>query len=232
MYELPDLKNPQVMFDSGVTWHLTVPTERMGRFLVHYEAMKLAQMVPGEIVECGVFKGESLMRFAHFRNILGTQDTAKIIGFDNFNDEYPDTEYEEDQPQREEWVNTAGPSSISISQLQDVLDHHKITNYDLVGGDISTTVPEYVQQNGGLRVSLLNIDCDFVEPTYTALKALWPHLSDGAVVLLDNYGGWGSSGCSYFGDTKGVDDFFNELAVPPLIKRFPWASRPCYFIKY
>ena len=45
--------------------------------------MKLIKEVPGDIVECGVFKGESLTRFAHFRNLFGTNDSAKIIAFDN-----------------------------------------------------------------------------------------------------------------------------------------------------
>jgi hypothetical protein len=231
MYTLPDLNNKQIMFDAGVTWHLTTPPDRIGRFITHYETMKLVQNIPGEIVECGVFKGESLTRFAHFRNLLGTNDSCKIIGFDNFSNEYPDTEYEEDQPQRQHWIHTAGPSSISIDQLTEVFDKHKISNYEFIAGNICATVPEYIKNNPGIKISLLNIDCDFVEPTFTALQTLWSHMSKGGIILLDNYGGWGTSGCSYFGDTKGVDDFLKTLEDPPTIRKFPWVCRPCYIIK-
>jgi hypothetical protein len=231
MYEIPDFNNKQIMFDAGVNWSLLAPNNRVGRMIAHYEVMKMIQEVPGEIIECGVFKGESLTRLAQFRKILGTDDNSKIIGFDNFNDEYPNTSYDEDQPQRKHWIETAGSSSIKVEQLTKVFDFHNFTNYEFIAGDICKTVPDYFKKNPGIKVSLLNIDCDFVEPTYTALKTIWPHMSEGGVVLLDNYGGWGTSGCSYFGDTKGADDFFKEIDNKPILKKFNWVSRPCYFIK-
>lgn len=231
MYSIPDLDDKQLMFDSGVIWHQTTTNDRMGRFVAHYEAMKMSHAVPGDIVECGVFKGESIVRFAHFRAMLGSNDSSKIIGFDNFSNEYPDTEFKEDQPTREHWISTAGPSSISTTQLSTIFDHHKFTNYDFVAGDITLTVPEFVEKNPGFRVSLLNIDCDFVEPTYTALKHLWPLIPKGGIVLLDNYAGTSTEGHSYFGDTKGVEDFLAELEVKPTIHKFPWVCRPCYIIK-
>ena len=60
-------------------------------------------------------------------------------------------------------------------------------------------------------MSLLNIDCDFVEPTYASLIHFWPIMSRGCIVLLDNYGGSITEGHSCYGDTKGVDDCIKEL---------------------
>ena len=231
MFDLPDLNNKQLMYDSGVTWHLTVPSERINRFISHYETMKMVKNIPGEIIECGVFKGESLIRFAHFRDILGTNSSSKIIAFDNFNDIYPDTSYTEDQAQRQHWMETAGSSSISVEQLDTVLKKKNITNYELIPGDICKTVPEYVSKNKGLKIALLNIDCDFTEPTFTSLKYFWDHISVGGIILLDNYGGWGTSNLSYHGDTKGVDDFLNTLNIKPQIHKFNYIDRPCYIIK-
>ena len=231
MFNLPDLDNKQLMYDSGVTWHLTVPSERINRFISHYETMKLIQNIPGEIIECGVFKGESLIRFAHFRDILGTNASSKIIAFDNFNDIYPDTSYNEDQAQRQHWMETAGSTSISVEQLDKVLKKKNIINYELIQGDICKTVPEYVSKNKGLKIALLNIDCDFTEPTFTSLKYFWDHVSVGGIILLDNYGGWGTSNLSYHGDTKGVDDFLNTFKIKPQILKFNYIDRPCYIIK-
>jgi len=231
MFNLPDLNNKQLMFDSGIIWHLTTSPDRIGRFIAHYECMKDIQDVPGDIIECGVFKGESITRLAHFRNLLGSNDSSKIIGFDNFNNTYPDTKYVEDQPQREHWMKTAGTCSISIEQLTNVFEKHKIKNYEFISGDICKTVPNFSKKNPYMKIALLNIDCDFVEPTYTALKTFWPHISQGGIILLDNYGGWGTSGCSYFGDTKGTDDFLKEFDIKPIIKKFSYISRPCYIKK-
>ena len=58
MIKLPKL-NEQTMFDFETNYHLTMNEERLGKFLAHYESMKIAQNIPGEIVECGVFKGTS-----------------------------------------------------------------------------------------------------------------------------------------------------------------------------
>lgn len=231
MFKLPDLNDKQLMFDSGVNWHLTTTNNRIGRLLAHYEAMKLTKDIPGDIIECGVFKGESITRLAHFRSILGTNESAKIIGFDNFDNNYPTTEYTEDHPTRDFWLNTAGPCSISVEQLTSVFDHNNFTNYEFIKGDICKTLPEYIEKNPGLRVSLLNIDCDFVEPSYTSMKYIWPIIPKGGIVLLDNYAGTSPEGHSYFGDTKGVEDFINELEVKPKILKYPWVSRPCYIIK-
>lgn len=231
IYNLPDLNNKQLMFDSGVTWHLTTTNDRIGRFLAHYEAYKMISDIPGDIVECGVFKGESLTRFGHFREILGSNNSSKIIGFDNFDNVYPDTIYEEDQESRKFWMDTANSSSISVEQLSKVFDHHKFTNYTFIKGDITKNVPNFLKENSGMKISLLNIDCDFVEPTYTALKYCWPYISKGGIVLLDNYSGSSVDGHSYHGDTKGVEDFLNELEEKPIIKKFNWVCRPCYIIK-
>jgi hypothetical protein len=231
MFDLPNLDDKQLMFDSGVTWHLTTTNDRIGKFLAHYEAYKMIKDIAGDIVECGVFKGESITRLAHFREILGSNNSSKIIGFDNFNSIYPDTEYQEDKNVRQHWIDTAGTDSISTSQLKSVFEKHKFENFDFIQGDIVDTVPNYIKQNPGLRVSLLNIDCDFVEPTYTSIKLFWPLIPKGGMILLDNYAGYSPEGHSYFGDTNGIEKFLNELEEKPMIKKFPWVSRPCYIIK-
>ena len=44
----------------------------------------------------------------------------------------------------------------------------------LIKGDISETVPKYVKENPGMRISLLHFDVDIYQPTLTALESLWP----------------------------------------------------------
>ena len=180
-------------------------------------------------MECGVFKGTSFARFALMRQLLGGDFSSKIIGFDVFSDDFPDTNFEEDKAQREHWIETAGASSISIEQLSEILNLKRISNFELIPGDATKTIPEYCENHRGMRISILNVDIDFVEPTKIALQQLVPRVVKGGIVLLDNYAGVGTSGLSYHGDTRGIDEYIGETQLK--LKRFPFAARPCYFIK-
>src|SRR5438046_1920775 len=98
MINLPELTE-QNMYDFETYFHLSMTVDRLAKFIVHYEAFKMVQEVPGAIVECGVFKGTSLMRFALLRELLGNYFSTKIVAFDIFGDEYPDTQHQEDKAQ-------------------------------------------------------------------------------------------------------------------------------------
>lgn len=142
MIEMPDYDK---MYEYETNFHLTMDLNRLSKFVAHYEVFKMAQEVPGNIVECGVFKGTSFSRFAMLREMLGNSFSAKLIAFDVFNDEYPNTSYEEDQAQRDKWIQTAGPSSISVEQLSDSLTRRGVENFELVAGDVLETIPEYLK---------------------------------------------------------------------------------------
>ena len=47
------------------------------------ELFSITEKIPGEIIECGVFKGISLIRFGIFRDLF-QKKSKKIIGFDTF----------------------------------------------------------------------------------------------------------------------------------------------------
>jgi hypothetical protein len=145
----------------------------LAKLIAHYEVYRMAMNVPGAIIECGVFKGTSFVRFALLRELLGNYFSSKIIGFDVFSDLYPDTQFAEDKEYRDYWISTAGPSSISPDQLTEVLERQQIKNFELVAGDVLETVPKYVKDHPGLKVSLLNVDIDFVEPTKCVLEHFW-----------------------------------------------------------
>jgi hypothetical protein len=228
MIKMPDFAL-QSSYDYETFFHLTLKVDRLAKLIAHYEVYKLVMDVPGAIVECGVFKGTSFVRFALMRELLGNYFSSKLIAFDVFSDQYPDTQFAEDKEYRDYWISTAGPSSISPEQLEEVLKRQDIKNFEIVAGDVLETVPKYVKDHPGLKVSLLNVDIDFVEPTKCVLEHFWDRVMPGGIVLLDNYAGEDAGGHSLHGDTKGVDDFFRDKDV--IIQKFPFASRPCYIIK-
>jgi hypothetical protein len=214
----------QKMYEYETNYHLTMNEERLSKFLCHFELFKIASKVAGDIVECGVFKGTSLVRFALMRNLLTSQKSSRIIGFDVFSDTYPSTRFKEDKKERSKWIKNAGSSSISKSQLKLIFKKLKIKNYEFIEGDVLKTVPKYIKKRPEIRISMLNIDIDFNESTYCCLKYLYSKVSIGGVILLDNYGHTN-------GDTDSVDRFFKEINTKVKIEKFPFLNRPCFIIK-
>lgn len=178
--------------------------------------------LPGAIVECGIFKGASFIRFATFRDVFGNSYSHKIIGFDTFSS-FQETNFDEDQKYRDDFIKSAGEQSISREQLIEVLKKKGIeNNVELVEGDINITIPKYLKENPHLKISLLNLDTDIYEPAVTILKYLWPRIVKGGILILDDYG-------TFPGETKAVDEYFKDRDVK--ILKFPFAMTPCYIFK-
>ena len=220
MIELPDFTNP---FTHENNFYLTSDVFRMSKMMAHYELYKLTVDIPGAIVECGVFKGASLVRFATFRELLNKSAAKKIIGFDAFG-EFPDTNYEEDKKWREKFISDSGNEGIGVEQLLQVLKHKRIdNNVDLIKGEVCNTIPTYIENHPELKISLLNIDVDVYEPTKATLEYFYPRVSKGGVIILDDYAN------VFPGANKAVDEYFKGKNVE--IKRFPFSVTPCYIIK-
>jgi hypothetical protein len=218
MIELPDF-NRAWDYENG--FYLTCDITRASKMLAHYELFKMVLDVPGAIVECGVFKGASLARFAMFRELLASPCSKRIIAFDTFG-AFPETQFEDDRAFRDRLVQEAGEQSISEEQLMEVLRRKRCDQcIDLVKGDICETVPRYVAENPQLRISLLNLDTDIYEPATVILEHLFPRIAQGGVLLLDDYG-------TFPGETKAVDDYFRGKSVK--IRKFPFCMTPCHVV--
>ena len=105
---------------------------------------------------------------------------------------------------RMKFLKDAGEKSISREQLKKVLENKECHfNIDLVKGDIVKTVPDFVKKNPNLKISLLNLDVDTFEPTVTILEHLFERISEGGLLLLDDFN-------SFPGETKAVNEYFSE----------------------
>jgi hypothetical protein len=219
MIELPDFNKS---FEYENNFYLSCDNTRLSKILSHYELFKMTRDLPGAIVECGVYKGASLARFAGFRDLFGSAFSNKIIGFDIFG-EFPETKFNDDLKYREKFINAGGSSSISVEQLMEVLKSKGVEkNVELVKGDITKTIPEYIEKNPHLKISLLNLDTDIYEPAVTILEYLYPRIVNGGILIVDDYG-------TFPGETKAVDDYFKNKNVQ--IKKFPFAMTPAYIVK-
>ncbi len=219
MIELPNFEKA---FEYENNFYLSCDITRISKILSHYEIYKMIKEVPGEIIECGVFKGASYLRFAMFREIFGNPFSKKIIGFDTFS-KFPETTFQDDTKARNKFISSAGSDSISKDQLLKILDNKGLNKHvDLIEGDITETIPSYVKANPELKISLLNLDTDIYEPAVTILEHLYPKITKGGILMLDDYG-------THPGETKAVDEYFKNKTVE--IKKFSFAMTPCYIIK-
>jgi hypothetical protein len=219
MITLPDFAKA---FEYENNFYLSCNSQRISKFIAHYELYKMCSDLPGALVECGVFKGASFVRFAAFRDLMGSAISKKLIGFDIYG-AFPKTEFEDDVAFRERFVNSAGENSIGESQLMEVLRNKQCdANVELVKGDITVTVPDYVSKHPELKISMINLDTDIYEPAVCILEHLYPRLVKGGVLILDDYG-------TFPGETKAVDEYFKGRNVR--IQKFPYAMTPSYIVK-
>ncbi|HVE43984.1 MAG TPA: TylF/MycF/NovP-related O-methyltransferase [Gammaproteobacteria bacterium] len=201
------------------------------RFLAHYELYQKVVNLPGDIVELGVYRGSSLMTWANLLEIRNMGDRhKKIVGFDNFKG-FGDFD-EKDGIEKPEVGKKAGgfDSTEFESQLRDVIsiyDEDRFIPYKprvhLVKGDIEKTIPEYLQENPGMRICLLHFDVDLYKPTKVALEHMWDLVVPGGVVIFDEY-----AIPPWEGESRAVDEFFAGKKIK--IERFDWASNPGGFI--
>jgi hypothetical protein len=219
MIELPDFKKA---FEYENNFYLSSNPNRISKIIAHYELYKLTENIPGTIVECGIFKGASLVRFASFRDLFGNIFSKKIIGFDIF-DKFPETNFALDVNARQNFIDNAGEESISKEQLLHVLQHKNLErNIELIEGDITKTIPRYLEEHPELKISLLNLDTDIYEPAVVILEHLFPRITRGGIIILDDYG-------VFPGETRAVDEYFADRKVS--IEKFPFCMTPCYIVK-
>jgi hypothetical protein len=223
MITLPSLEE-SARFEYENNFYLGCDKSRLSKLIAHYELFQKSLNVPGEIVECGVFKGAGLSKWIRFREIFCNKMAKKIIGFDTFG-KFPETSYDDDIEYRKQFVDSAGDESIGKEQFMDLLRNLNLdTNVSLVEGDIRVSVPEFIKKTPHLEISLLNIDVDIYESTKFAIEAFFPHVARNGIVIVDDY--------SVFpGATKAIDDFFRDNGISFPISKFPFSKTPSYFIR-
>ncbi len=211
-------------FDYENGFYVTSDRRRLQKLIAHYELYKKIVNLPGAVVECGVFKGASLIRFAQFMDMLESVYSRKIVGFDAFGKFPRPTELAddgEDQKFIDKFENEAG-DGIPIEDLTTVFELKGITNIELVSGDIRSTIPDYLKRHPELKIAILHIDLDVYIPSKIALEYLYKHVTPGGLVLFDDYG-------TVYGETKAVDEFFADKDVQ--LMKLPINHIPTYLKK-
>lgn len=202
---------------------LTSEIYRIGNFLAHYELYKKIIELPGDIVELGVFKGNSLIQFASFRELLENEKSRKIIGFDIFGEFPSSIVYESDRQFVSGWNKNYQNDFLSQEDLYRSFELKNVKNIELVKGNIFDTLEDYKLKHPHMKISLLHIDTDVYEPSKLALELLYDLVVSGGVIILDDYG-------TVEGETRAVDEFFADKECQ--LKKFTFShTKPSYIIK-
>lgn len=201
-------------------YYLTSGVERIGKLACHLDLYRRIVGLPGHVVECGVFKGASLIRWATFRRLFEADHSRTIFGFDAFGD-FPRPRDEADQAYAARFSEVSG-RGISIEELQASLDHKTLNNVVLVPGDLGDTLPKVLSDRPELRVALLHLDMDVYEPTALALELLLPRVVPGGLVVVDDYN-------AVAGATRAVDEVVAEFGYR--LEKLPYAHVPAFFVK-
>jgi hypothetical protein len=219
MNNLYDLER-RFEYENG--FYATADPSRFSKFISHLEFFKRTSDVRGEIVEFGIFKGNSFFRWIKFRDLLEQTSSRKIIGFDIFGD-FPEANFEEDKLKRDAFVEeTKGGKSISYDEINELLIKQNLQkNVEIIKGDILKTLDKYIDDNPHLKISLLHIDVDLYEPSKVILEKLYSKVTKGGIIVLDDYG-------AFAGTNKAVDDFFENKVE---IKKLPYSNAISYIVK-
>ena len=185
--------------------------------------------IPGAFAECGVWRGGSILAMILTLQQMGEID-RDIYLYDTFEgmteptalDTSPvappalDTWTDAAKLDQRPWTNLFGADVFDEDTVkQTVLDTgYPSDRVHFVRGMVEETLPRAAPP----RLALLRLDTDWYESTLHELNVLYPLLSAGGVLLIDDYGHWE-------GAKRAVDEYFAESAKPILLSRIDYSGR-------
>jgi len=199
---------------------LFITPQNMRRLFFHYEMYKKILSVPGNICLFGVRWGRGAAIYDSLRTLFEPFNHGrKIICFDSFegltNVASEDNNLEEGQLDTVENYSEFLNNLLRLRNLLSPIGH--IEQYEIIKGDASLTLLEYLECNPQTIVSLAHLDMNLYEPTKDCLKLLKEHVTCGSVIIIDEL-----SHSQFPGQTIALDEIFGKNKVE--LKRIPYTN--------
>lgn len=180
--------------------------------------------IPGDFVECGVWKGGSCMLMAMSLKLFGDND-RKIYLYDTY-EGMPEPTKEDviswnGRSVLEKWEedksgtrNNFGSWAVGLNEVKANVSNSNYPedNFIFVPGDVAQTLKKVKPDN----ISLLRLDTDWYASTVEELETLYPLLVEKGVLIIDDYG-------HFDGARKAVDEYFQNK--PILLNRIDYTGR-------
>lgn len=189
--------------------------ERLNAFILATRHV-VRHNIPGDIVECGVWRGGSMQACAKTLLALGETDRGLHL-FDTFEGMPPPTaeDLRRDGKSAEDLLAAQGKDRPiwAVASLEDVQAGFENVPYPgervhYVQGLVEDTVPHQAPE----QISILRLDTDWYASTKHELEFLYPRLVSGGVLLIDDYGYWQ-------GSRQAVDEFLEKTGERLLMLR-------------
>jgi hypothetical protein len=180
--------------------------------------------IPGSVVECGVWRGGSMMAAAY--TLLEKQPVERqLYLFDTYEGMPPPGKWDISNSgivaarEFDKRKKSATRADWFFASLEDVRGNMILTGYPVermhfLKGMVEDTLPAQAPE----KVALMRLDTDFYESTRHELIHLYPRLASGGVLIIDDYGSWQ-------GSRKAVDDYLRENSLHVLLQRIDHAAR-------
>lgn len=144
----------------------------------------IKEKVPGDLIETGVWRGGASAMIRGVLKARGVTD-RKIYLADSFEGLPPpnDAEFPADEGSK---YHTRGRLAVGVEYVQQTFEA-----YDLMDDQVEFVVGWFKDTLHKLDVptfSLLRLDGDMYESTIQAIDALYPKLSPGGFIIVDDYG--------------------------------------------
>jgi len=178
--------------------------------------------IAGDVVECGVWRGGSMMAVALMLIELG-DTTRELYLYDTFEGMSEPTDADrgvDGVAARAQLERTDRDHPLwAVAGLDDVRANLASTGYPAerihyVRGKVEDTIPATLPQ----RVALLRLDTDWYESTRHELQHLYPRLARHGILIVDDYGHWQ-------GARRAVDEYFAQSSEPVFLHRVDYTAR-------
>lgn len=178
--------------------------------------------VPGAVVECGVWKGGSMMAAAHtlLAHGDGGRDLYLFDTFEGMSEPGPEDRDHRGVHAAEHLARGRRSDDIwAHGPLADVQAGMRSTGYDAarvhyVRGKVEDTLPAQAPAS----IALLRLDTDWYGSTRHELEHLYPRLVRGGVLIIDDYGHWQ-------GARKAADEYLAKHGLRLLLGRIDHTGR-------
>jgi O-methyltransferase len=174
--------------------------------------------VPGDIAECGVWKGGACLLASFVLAAEEPDSTRKIWLYDTFNGMVSPGENDQiassGQPLTDR--DPEGWWAAGVEEVRATLKKSPLgaESFRFVPGPVEDTLNSNIPET----LAILRLDTDWYESTLKELQVLYPRLSSGGLLIIDDYG-------HFTGARKAVDDYFNGLGEPILLHRSDYTGR-------
>ena len=181
--------------------------------------------IEGDIVECGVWKGGSMMAAAETLRKLG-QTNRNLYLYDTYAGMTAPTDADKAHNNEtaaallEKDINNKSDSVVwAYSSVEEVRANVATIGYPaqlihFIEGDVLKTIPATVSE----KIALLRLDTDWYESTKHEMIHLYPKLVSKGALIIDDYGFWK-------GSRQAVDEYIAENKVQILLNRIDDTGR-------